>query len=143
MDQEKDYRSICTVVVKKFPVSANYCFIPYYTNYHNTAYYLLGMKCRLCIDLTDQSYLPLKSPIHILFVHIMQEFVEMEHWAHLDIAGVMDGSGGVAYLGKGMTGMHIQYRELYRKETYLYLFKEVGNCNGIIIISAINVCSEG
>ena len=29
----------------------------------------------------------------------------MDHWAHLDIAGVMDGTGGVAYLGKGMTGM--------------------------------------
>ena len=36
-----------------------------------------------------------------------QEFVEMEDWAHLDIAGVMDASGDVPFLGKGMSGMCI------------------------------------
>ncbi|CAB4064997.1 RFWD2 [Lepeophtheirus salmonis] len=34
----------------------------------------------------------------------LQAFTECKNWAHLDIAGVMDSSDQMAYLGKGMTG---------------------------------------
>ncbi|XP_067036489.1 cytosol aminopeptidase-like [Acropora muricata] len=35
----------------------------------------------------------------------LQEFVEAEHWAHFDIAGVMDNSANaIPYLNKGMSG---------------------------------------
>ena len=37
--------------------------------------------------------------------HCVKEFVEKEQrWAHIDIAGVMESSGEVPYLGKGMSG---------------------------------------
>ncbi|XP_065070339.1 cytosol aminopeptidase-like isoform X3 [Rhopilema esculentum] len=34
----------------------------------------------------------------------LKEFVTVDHWAHIDIAGVMTSAGEVPYLGKGMTG---------------------------------------
>uniref|UniRef100_UPI00358E6517 cytosol aminopeptidase isoform X2 n=1 Tax=Myxine glutinosa TaxID=7769 RepID=UPI00358E6517 len=34
----------------------------------------------------------------------LREFVTAEHWAHLDIAGVMENKDEVPYLGKGMAG---------------------------------------
>ena len=34
----------------------------------------------------------------------LQEFVEIDKWAHLDIAGVMQNQGEVSYLGNGMSG---------------------------------------
>lgn len=34
----------------------------------------------------------------------LQEFVNCEHWMHLDIAGVMENQDEVPYLGKGMSG---------------------------------------
>ena len=34
----------------------------------------------------------------------MQEFVEVESWAHIDIAGVMQSGGEHPFLSKGMTG---------------------------------------
>ena len=36
---------------------------------------------------------------------VLQEFVEAKHWAHFDIAGVMDNSANaIPYLNKGMSG---------------------------------------
>ena len=36
---------------------------------------------------------------------VFQEFVEAKHWAHFDIAGVMDNSSSaIPYLNKGMSG---------------------------------------
>ncbi|CAH3148025.1 unnamed protein product [Porites evermanni] len=35
----------------------------------------------------------------------LKEFVDVKHWAHFDIAGVMDNSANaVPYLNKGMSG---------------------------------------
>ncbi|KAK4291003.1 hypothetical protein Pmani_036135 [Petrolisthes manimaculis] len=34
----------------------------------------------------------------------LREFVSCDHWAHLDIAGVMENKDEVSYLGKGMSG---------------------------------------
>lgn len=34
----------------------------------------------------------------------LQNFVKCERWAHLDIAGVMDSTGSMSYLPKGMSG---------------------------------------
>jgi len=35
----------------------------------------------------------------------LKEFVEAKHWAHFDIAGVMDNSANaIPYLNKGMSG---------------------------------------
>ena len=34
----------------------------------------------------------------------LHEFVSCKHWAHLDIAGVMENTDHVLYLGKGMSG---------------------------------------
>ncbi|KAK3851450.1 hypothetical protein Pcinc_041900 [Petrolisthes cinctipes] len=34
----------------------------------------------------------------------LREFVSCDHWAHLDIAGVMENKDEVPYLGKGMSG---------------------------------------
>ena len=38
------------------------------------------------------------------FLFLIQEFVEVDRWAHLDIAGVMESHGEEAYLNKGMSG---------------------------------------
>ena len=35
---------------------------------------------------------------------VFQEFVEIDSWAHLDIAGVMTNEGDVPYMGSGMSG---------------------------------------
>ena len=40
----------------------------------------------------------------IVFYFSFQEFVEIDRWAHLDIAGVMDNKGDILYLGNGMSG---------------------------------------
>ena len=34
----------------------------------------------------------------------LRKFVSAQHWAHLDIAGVMESKGEVSYLRKGMSG---------------------------------------
>lgn len=38
----------------------------------------------------------------------LKEFVKAEHWAHLDIAGVMDNKDEVPYLGAGMSGRPVR-----------------------------------
>lgn len=38
----------------------------------------------------------------------LKEFVKAEHWAHLDIAGVMQNTDEVPYLGVGMTGRPVR-----------------------------------
>ncbi|EEC00857.1 leucine aminopeptidase, putative [Ixodes scapularis] len=38
----------------------------------------------------------------------LKEFVKAEHWAHLDIAGVMDNKDEVPYLGAGMAGRPVR-----------------------------------
>ena len=40
----------------------------------------------------------------MFLIMYVQEFVEMENWAHLDIAGVMEAHGEYPYLSKGMSG---------------------------------------
>ena len=40
----------------------------------------------------------------LLQLYLIQEFVEVDRWAHLDIAGVMESHGEEAYLNKGMSG---------------------------------------
>ena len=40
----------------------------------------------------------------IVFYFSFQEFVEIDQWAHLDIAGVMDNKGDILYMGDGMSG---------------------------------------
>ena len=37
-----------------------------------------------------------------------QGFVQVPHWAHLDIAGVMESHGESPMLGKGLTGTLLQ-----------------------------------
>lgn len=39
------------------------------------------------------------------FTIFVQEFVKLNDWAHLDIAGVMEAHGEFPYLTKGMSGM--------------------------------------
>lgn len=34
----------------------------------------------------------------------LKDFTNCEKWAHVDIAGVMDGDGEIPYIPKGMTG---------------------------------------
>ncbi|CAN7941264.1 unnamed protein product, partial [Ixodes hexagonus] len=38
----------------------------------------------------------------------LKEFVKAQHWAHLDIAGVMDNKDEVPYLGAGMSGRPVR-----------------------------------
>ena len=45
------------------------------------------------------------SFINFLFLNFyFQQFVTCDHWIHLDIAGVMENSDEVPYLGSGMSG---------------------------------------
>lgn len=39
-----------------------------------------------------------------IILYTSQEFVSCDHWAHLDIAGVMENKDEVPYLGNGMSG---------------------------------------
>ena len=34
----------------------------------------------------------------------LKEFINVDKWAHLDIAGVMQAQGEISYLGNGMSG---------------------------------------
>ncbi len=40
----------------------------------------------------------------LIFHFILQDFVSIERWSHIDIAGVMDSQGEIPYLAKGMAG---------------------------------------
>ena len=56
------------------------------------------------VSLLSLSLPPLLSSLPSLASSPMQEFVEVESWAHIDIAGVMQSGGELPFLSKGMTG---------------------------------------
>lgn len=66
-------------------------------------YYTKQMECSDTADLRNTQK-KAGSAGSCTAAAFLKEFVETKHWAHLDIAGVMNDGGGAAYMGSGMSG---------------------------------------
>ncbi|XP_066911295.1 cytosol aminopeptidase-like isoform X1 [Clytia hemisphaerica] len=67
-------------------------------------HYTKQMKCSLTADLRNTQK-KARSAGSATAAAFLKEFVTIKSWAHLDIAGVMDNSGGeLPYLNSGMSG---------------------------------------
>jgi len=66
-------------------------------------YYTRQMECSETADLKNTQK-KAGSAGSCTAAAFLKEFVETQHWAHLDIAGVMNDGGGAGYMGAGMSG---------------------------------------
>ncbi len=50
------------------------------------------------------NYVTVQTSVSVKRFLFFKDFVDIEKWSHIDIAGVMDTKGEVPYLPKGMAG---------------------------------------
>ena len=79
----------------------------------------IGTMDRMAGSCTAAAFLKVKLiALWVLSVSVKQflffkDFVDIEKWSHIDIAGVMDTIGEVPYLPKGMAGTAFNRDEYY------------------------------